>query len=246
MIINMKDNLATENINAEYQKRSYDDLSSEFQRLYPSAVRTIELIQLMYNRLTLVEKLSHKTTLTKIYNDHKHLSGFSRRNIRRNLPLDNPGIPRRVRPSWPKNNDTQDNEPVKLSTTALEHDQDILTTNDCLAETTSPINYQKLQERPVQKVMTNCITEHEASDSYDIIYAENLELKEATLRQTALIKANDISTYEIEFTIPKEKYHHLEVAMKDSTDSVYVIFDKAGIFERAVADVFRGKLNDAK
>ena len=245
MIINMKDNLATENINAEYQKRSYDDLSSEFQRLYPSTVRTIELIQLMYNRLTLVEKLSHITALKKIYNDHKHLSGFSRRNIRRNLPLDNPGIPRRVRPSWPKNSDTQDNEPVKLSTTALEHDQDILTTNDCLAETTSPINHQKLQERPVQKVMTNCITEHEASDSYDIIYAENLELKEATLRQTALIKANDISAYEIEFTIPKEKYHHLEVAMKDSTDSVYVIFDKAGIFERAVADVFRGKLNDA-
>ena len=71
----MKDNLATENINAEYQKRSYDDLSSEFQRLYPSAVRTFELIKLMYNRLTLVEKLSHKTALTKIYNDHKHLSG---------------------------------------------------------------------------------------------------------------------------------------------------------------------------
>jgi hypothetical protein len=70
MIINMKDNLAIENINAEYQKRSYDDLSSEFQRLYPSAVRTIELIQLMYNRLTLVEKLSHKTALKKIYNDH--------------------------------------------------------------------------------------------------------------------------------------------------------------------------------
>ena len=98
----MKDNLATENINAEYQKRSYDDLSSEFQRLYPSAVRTIELIQLMYNRLTLVEKLSHKTALKKIYNDHKHISGFSTRNIRRNLPLDNPGIPRRVRPSWLK------------------------------------------------------------------------------------------------------------------------------------------------
>jgi len=230
----MKDNLATENINAEYQKRSYDDLSSEFQRLYPSAVRTIELIQLMYNRLTLVEKLSHKTALKKIYNDHKHISGFSTRNIRRNLPLDNPGIPRRIRPSWPKNRDTQDNEPAKLSTTTLEHDQDILTTNDCLAETTSLINHQKLQERPIEKVMTNCIT------------AENIELKEATLRQTALIKANDISAYEIEFTIPKEKYPNLEAAMKDSRDSVYVIFDKAGIFERAVADVFRGKLNDAK
>jgi len=27
MITNMKDNLVTENMNAEYQKRSYDDLS---------------------------------------------------------------------------------------------------------------------------------------------------------------------------------------------------------------------------
>jgi hypothetical protein len=160
--------------------------------------------------------------------------------------LDNPGIPRRVRPSWPKNSDTQDNEPSKLSTTALEHDQDILTTNDCRDETASPINHQKLQERPVEKAMTNCITEHEPGDSYDTIYAENLELKEATLRQTALIKANDISAYEIEFTIPKEKYPHLEAAMKDSRDSIYIIFDKSGIFEHVVADIFRGKLNDAK
>ena len=58
--------------------------------------------------------------------------------------------------------------------------------------------------------MTNCITEREPGDNYDAIYAENLELKEATLRQTALINANDISAYEIEFTIPKEKYLHLE------------------------------------
>ncbi len=75
----MEDNLITEV--KEYQIRSYEDLSSEFQRLYP---RVADLIQLMYNRLTLVDKLSHKEAVAKIYNDHQHLSGFSRR--RRNLP----------------------------------------------------------------------------------------------------------------------------------------------------------------
>src|SRR5690348_11272218 len=93
-------NLVTDNYIEEYQTRSYQDLSSEFQRLYP---RVIQLIPLMYNRLTLVDNLPHKDAVTKIYNDHRHLSGFSKRNIRRNLPLDNETVPRRVRPSWPKN-----------------------------------------------------------------------------------------------------------------------------------------------
>jgi alkylated DNA repair dioxygenase AlkB len=53
--------------------------------LYASALRAFELIEHMYNRLTLVEKLSHKEAVTKIYNDHKPLDGFSQRNIRRNL-----------------------------------------------------------------------------------------------------------------------------------------------------------------
>ena len=63
--------------NTEYEKRSYEDLSLEFQRLYPSVIRAFELIPLMYNRLTLVDKLSHKQAFDKICDDHKHLSGFS-------------------------------------------------------------------------------------------------------------------------------------------------------------------------
>ena len=78
--MDMEDNLVSEDDVKEYQIRSYDDLSSEFQRLYP---RVIRLIPLMYNRLTLVDKLSHKEAIAKIYNDHRELSGFSRRNIRR-------------------------------------------------------------------------------------------------------------------------------------------------------------------
>ena len=69
----------------------------------------------MYNRLTLVDKLSHKDAFTKICDDHKHLSGFSQRNIRRYLPSNNPITPRRVRPSCPKNSSSKINEPVELS-----------------------------------------------------------------------------------------------------------------------------------
>lgn len=50
----------------------------------------------MYNRLTLVDGFLHKDARTKILNDHKHLTGFTPRNIYRYLPSDNPNIPRRV------------------------------------------------------------------------------------------------------------------------------------------------------
>ena len=104
----------TNNNTIEYEKRSYEDLSLEFQRLYPSAVRAFELIPLMYNRLTLVEKLLHKEAYKKICDDHRHLSGFSSRNISRYLPSDNPSVPRRVRTSCPKNSSDKIIEPQKL------------------------------------------------------------------------------------------------------------------------------------
>ena len=79
-------------------------MSEEFKRLYPTVLRAFELIPLICtNRLTLVDNFVHKATVAKIYYDHKRLRGFSQRNIRRHLPLDNEVIPRRVRPFWPKN-----------------------------------------------------------------------------------------------------------------------------------------------
>jgi hypothetical protein len=83
-------------LDVDYQSRTYEDLSHEFQNLYPSARRAFQLIPAMYNRLTLVDNLSHKAALTKLRNDHKHLSGFSMRNIYRYLPSDNLHIPRRI------------------------------------------------------------------------------------------------------------------------------------------------------
>jgi hypothetical protein len=85
---------------------TYEELSMEFQKVFPIVSRAIELVGLMYNRLTMEDKLSHKKAIVKIYEDHKYLQGFSERNIRRSLmSLDNPNIPhrssRKIRPSWP-------------------------------------------------------------------------------------------------------------------------------------------------
>src|SRR4051794_32541727 len=127
----------------ENSDRSYQDLSSEFQKLYPSAMRAFELIPLMYNRLTLVDKLSHKEALTKICDDHKHLSGFSPRNIRRYLPSDNQVTHRRVRPPRPENSFAEIIEPTKLSITQQEQSQSSLIDHQ---ETTLGDNNNLLQE----------------------------------------------------------------------------------------------------
>ena len=82
----------------------------------------------------------------------------------------------------------------------------------------------------------------EASDKHNnALCAENAELKEALSRQNAFTKANEISLHEIERIIPKEKYPNLEEAMQKSRDSIYVVFNKSGMFERAIPDIFRGK-----
>jgi len=194
----MEDNLLTEDDVKEYQRRSYDDLSSEFQRLYP---RVIRLIPLMYNRLTLVDKLSHKEATAKIYNDHRDLPGFSRRNIRRYLPLDNATVPRRIRPSRPKNSIIESEEAPELSGTIHEQNQNVQTiASNNLKTTTNPLD--------------ESLTEVEIT-GYNI----NPDL----------------------LTIPKEKYPDLEEAMQKSRSSVYVVFDKSGMLERAIPDIFRGK-----
>jgi hypothetical protein len=196
----------------ENSDRSYQDLSSEFQRLYPSAVRAFELIPLMYNRLTLVDKLSHKEACTKIYDDHKHLSGFSQRNIRKFLPLDNPVIPRRVRPSCPKNSCVETNEPEKYSITHTEPVKD------------SQLRGQTVNEKSLEE--GQCLDCLLLSIKIDV-------LKEALTKATQFTKTDQISTHEIQFTIPKEKYSQLTAAIESSTNSVYVTFDKSGILERA-------------
>jgi hypothetical protein len=102
---------------------TYEELSLEFQRSYPVVLRAFVLIGLMYNRLTIVDKLSHKKAIVKICEDHKHLQGFSERNIRRSLmSLDNPNIPRRsrkIRPTWPNSDIEATDDASKLERAEL-------------------------------------------------------------------------------------------------------------------------------
>ena len=99
----------------DYYNRSYEDISKEFQTLFPSAIRAFQLVPLMYNRLTLVDNLSHSTAVERIYNDHHHMPGFSRRSITRYLPADNPAVPHRVTPSWRKKSPAQTDKEEELS-----------------------------------------------------------------------------------------------------------------------------------
>jgi hypothetical protein len=227
--------------NTEYEKRSYEDLSLEFQKLYPSAARAFELIPLMYNRLTLVDKLSHKEAFTKIHDDHKHLSGFSTRNIRRYLSSDNPITPRRVRLSCPKNSFAEIIEPAKSSITQQEQSQPSLINHQ---ETTLGDNNNPLQEESNEKrVDRNQIAEAVADLKLKALVSEQRE--EAVKRQTAIKTVDQISTTEIQYRIPKEKYPQLTAAIESSTNSVYVTFDNRGILERAEPDTFREKLDNA-
>jgi len=113
---------------------TYEELSTEFKRLYPIISRVFQLVGLMYDRLTMKNGLSHKEALNKIYEDHKHLHGFSHRNIRRSLmTVDNPNVPhrtrRKIRTSWPNivdsgasiDSDNRDN--TELSSKSLQADK---------------------------------------------------------------------------------------------------------------------------
>ncbi len=136
----------------EYKTRTYEDLSSEFQKLYPQAVRAYQLIPQMYNRLTIVDRLSHKEAMLKIANDHKHLPGFSDRNVRRYLPSYNPNRPRRVRTPRPKNSATISVDNPKLSMSEHKQNELINASTSTHIETSSStdMDYDVTKISPLQ------------------------------------------------------------------------------------------------
>jgi hypothetical protein len=216
--------LIPENDIKEYEKRSYQELSSEFQTLYPTFFRVVQLIPLMYNCLTLIDNLSHKEAIVRIYDDHQHLPGFSKRNIRRNLPLDNTTVPRRIRPSRPKNSQGTS----RLGPVIPEQNQNASTSNNS-DETNSFANNQNKKSNTHR------------DDNRNDVYAQNVELKQTVSRLTTFTKANDISKDEIEFEIPKDKIPNIEEAIQKIRNSLYVVFDKSGMFMCAIPDIYRGK-----
>jgi hypothetical protein len=75
--------------------------------------------------------------------------------------------------------------------------------------------------------------------AFKALVDENEELKEAVLRQTAILSADQVSKSELEFTVAKERYQEIENAMHKSKNLVYLIFDKSRTFLRARPDAFR-------
>jgi hypothetical protein len=158
--------------------QTYEELSKEFQQLFPSAFRAIQLIGMMYKRLTLVDKLSHKEAKAKIYEDHKHLPGFSSRNIRRSLTsLDNPSIPHRnkkIRPSWPNSAGITEKkikqERLDSAGPALLH---VSTNNPSLRSSQD----SKQKEELIVSPKTETVEIH-ACPNCEVLFVQNQELEE--------------------------------------------------------------------
>jgi hypothetical protein len=96
------------------------NMNLESMKICQRNLRKRRASELMYNRLALVDKLSYKQAITKIRDDHANIPGFSLRNISRNLPLDSPTVPRRVKPRCPNSSPTHNAIAEKLSTTELQ------------------------------------------------------------------------------------------------------------------------------
>lgn len=57
-----------------------------------------------------------------------------------------------------------------------------------------------------------------------------------------MVMGDKISSTEIEFQIPKEKYEEIKKAMIDSRYFCCMTFDKSGTMIRVVSDIFQDRL----
>jgi hypothetical protein len=156
-------------INYDYRERSYSELSEQFRHLI---VQVFKLIPAMYNRLTLIDGLTHDEALEKMHNDHENIVGFSLRNIYRYLPSDNPNVPKRVVPPRHKNSIAKLNSPVKLSEA------------ESLIE-----KYNKAQSTIEPKIGIDC-------PSCLDLRKKVCELEEALDASTRFTKADNLSKYQ--------------------------------------------------
>jgi len=89
----------------EYQLRTFEELRAELLYHLPHVYRAIQLVPIIYDRLTLIDGRSHKEAffeICKIFaqvrRNFPEERGLSDRNLYRYLPEDNPHVPRRIRP----------------------------------------------------------------------------------------------------------------------------------------------------
>ncbi len=204
-----------ESIDNNYQTRTYEELSQEFKQLYATAIRALNLIPIMYNRLTIVDKLTHKAAVTKIREDHKDLPGFSGRNIRRYIPTDNPSIPRRIRPPRPKIGPTGIGSQGKLNNT----------TNESKPK-------ENVLSAPLGSVTSNRCPDCERSKEKIEELEEALEKASAPAPASTIIPA---------YYIPKERLQEIILAAENCHEIVYLHFNIDRYFIRAENDT--GKQN---
>ena len=187
-------------INIEYQKLSYEDLSKEFRKIYPNVIRAFQLIPLMYDRLSLIDGLCHKRALKKIRDDHKDLPGFSHRNIYRYLPSDNPNIPHRIVSSRHKSSRPESNLIKKLS--SAKHLKNL-------------VEPKKVDEREIE--CTRCLH----------LQKRNVELEEALVANSRFTKADKVQTAK-KFRIPlnideiKDNINNIE-RIERTTNQIWII-----------------------
>jgi hypothetical protein len=190
------------------ERPTYEELSNEFKKLYPTVLRALQLISLMYDRLTMEDKLSHKEAISKIYEDHKHLQGFSQRNIRRSLmSLDNPNIPhrrsRKIRPTWPNSvdyegpidiEDRENTEPPYIAEQYNMLGNDLIRKAEC-----SNCNILLLQTQKLEKEKSKVVEGYD--QALQIIKEQGqriLELQDAKPHSNQPVTSNDdISEEEI-------------------------------------------------
>ena len=173
------------------------------------AVRAFQLIPMMYNRLTLIDGLSHSEAWMKICQDHKDLPGFSRRNIYRYLPSDNPNIPRRVVPLWHKS------KIIKFNTNSLH----------CGPKTDKTSGPES--ENKSENICPFC----------EELQQKNYELEIALEESSRPILAAKFTTNIIKYTLPKEKHPRFLEAMNNCNELIHLEFDKAGNFISVISDI---------
>ena len=89
----------------EYQLRTFEELRAELLYHLPHVYRAIQLVPIIYDRLTLIDGRSHKEAFSEICKIFAQVRrsfpderGLCDRNLYRYLPEDNPHVPRRTHP----------------------------------------------------------------------------------------------------------------------------------------------------
>lgn len=109
-----------------------------------------------------------------------------------------------------------------LTTTHAQDDADMVKKLD-LQE------YKLIENNQVQRSFTD--------DKYDALINQNIELENAVQKLTTMQTADKMFTEEIDFTVSREKYEQLYLAMQNSKYVMHLVFDKNGVLIRAESDL---------